>query len=162
MKIIEPHKNPARAVVTQEDIDRVLQSAYKMTSLCRQRHGLYEFGRAIAHTQVEKADPLSFFVTHEGFVFVNPEIISHDYMPVLKSEGCLSFPHNKEKQVQRYKKIKVQYQKILEGGSELKTLTRTVSGIVAEVFQHEIDHLKGKYVYDMSEYLSRPEKSKEE
>jgi len=62
-------------------------------------------------------------------------------------EGCLSFPHRKEKNYERYYKIKVKYQTVggLFGG--LKTIKETVTGFKANIFQHEVDHANCKNIF---------------
>lgn len=77
-------------------------------------------------------------------VFINPEIIWYSKNQTSgipdsenKYEGCLSVP-NKWGIVKRAKKIKIAYQTL----SGQKT-TRTFSGQLATIIQHEYDHLQG-------------------
>lgn len=70
------------------------------------------------------------------FVCINPTLISggESYRDL---EGCLSFP-NLWLHVSRYKEIQVHYQDIQ--GNVVET---TLDGIIARVYQHELDHLDG-------------------
>jgi peptide deformylase len=70
-------------------------------------------------------------------------------------EGCLSLPHYYGP-VQRSNEITIQYQTINEPKSpklqaknyNLKAKEKTFSGFVAQVIQHEYDHLKGVLFID--------------
>ena len=75
-------------------------------------------------------------------VCVDPEITSAGTELDLKQEGCLSLPtvHTK---VSRPREINVKYTN-LEGVVVEDTLT----GMQARIFQHELDHLKGKLIID--------------
>jgi len=60
-------------------------------------------------------------------------------------EGCMSFPHRKSKNVQRYYRVTVRYQiKTLIG---LKEVEETIEGVKAHIFQHECDHAKGNNIF---------------
>lgn len=74
--------------------------------------------------------------SEKSFVCINPEIISGEGM-VKDIEGCLSYP-GLFLHVKRYLTVNVKYQNIL--GEEK---THTFTGIMARVFQHELDHLNG-------------------
>lgn len=81
-------------------------------------------------------------------VFINPEIIwvseeKTDGVPERdkKFEGCLSIP-NVWGMVHRAKKIKIKYYQITMN-HELITKTRTFSGFLATIIQHETDHING-------------------
>ena len=70
-------------------------------------------------------------------VFINPEIVKYEGKPVECQEGCLSVK-DIYGLVKRYPKVKV---KALDLKGEAVRLTAT--DFLAEVFQHEIDHLNG-------------------
>lgn len=74
-------------------------------------------------------------------IIINPEIIAREGK-LLFHEGCLSVPEYGA-EVQRAKKIKVQYQDI-----DGKTHTLLAEGLQAVAIQHEIDHLDGKLFID--------------
>ena len=79
---------------------------------------------------------------------VNPEIVEHEGLQ-LDEEGCLSVPELTA-QVQRYKKVTVNYQ--TEDGSEKQLLA---TDRFAVVLQHEIDHLNGILFIDHLSPLKR-------
>lgn len=70
------------------------------------------------------------------FVCINPTLISGGEF-ARDLEGCLSFP-DLWLHVSRYKQIKATYQDML--GNVVET---TLEGLIARVYQHELDHLDG-------------------
>lgn len=87
---------------------------------------------------------------------VNPKIVSHSealtYLP--GGEGCLSVDRETTGLVPRYKKIRVRAYQYLAEKDELRKIELRVSGYVAIVLQHEIDHLNGVlYVDKLVEHL---------
>ncbi len=78
-------------------------------------------------------------------LLVNPKIVSHSeaktYIP--GGEGCLSVDREVEGLVPRHKKIRVRAYQYLPSTDELRKIEIRVSGYVAVVLQHEIDHLNG-------------------
>jgi peptide deformylase len=75
-------------------------------------------------------------------VFINPEITKKEGELVTDLEGCLSVP-GMYGQVPRYNKVRVKA--LDENGKEFRV---TAEGFLARVFQHEIDHTKGKVYID--------------
>jgi peptide deformylase len=82
------------------------------------------------------------------FAMINPEIISEEG-EIDHEEGCLSVPDLFEK-VKRKEKIRVKG--ISPEGKEMEVAGE---GILAFVFQHEIDHLNGILILDRLSYLKR-------
>ncbi len=74
---------------------------------------------------------------HEPLVYINPVITKRSRVKVLFDEGCLSVRSVYGK-IKRHEKVTVRA--LDENGQEF---TRGGSGVLAEVFQHEIDHLDG-------------------
>ena len=107
----------------------------------RSEHG---FGRAIAAPQigVEKR----FIALNLGrgpFVIVNPEIVERDQKTMTLWDDCMSFPVLMVK-VARASSITVEYTD--EQGARREW--RAVEPGVAELLQHEIDHLDGVLAID--------------
>lgn len=95
-------------------------------------------GVGLASTQVELNE--SFFVAKNDKKFmsvINPEILSHGKKTKKYFEGCLSIPGTWG-EVKRFTNIKVSYQD--ETG---KVVIKALKGVLAWIFQHEIDHLNG-------------------
>lgn len=76
--------------------------------------------------------------THPHLVCFNPVIKKSSKKQYVSSEGCLSVPHKYGTKVSRPEKISMQYQD--KTGAQK---TYNASGFLAQIFQHEIDHLNG-------------------
>lgn len=73
---------------------------------------------------------------------VNPEIVLASGAPVVIEEGCLSCP-GVTAEVERPGSV------IVKGlDRDGKPVKLEVSGALARIFQHEIDHLNGKFFFD--------------
>ena len=81
-------------------------------------------------------------------VVINPKIISLSIDKDIKEEGCLSIRGVFGK-VKRSTKAKIRA--LDENG---KTFERGASGLLARVFQHEIDHLNGILFIDKAKVLN--------
>lgn len=133
-----PTKNLTKEEVTSEEISRLLSD---MVDTC-----LATGAVGLAANQV--GVPKSLFVFNEPgtdyfqAVF-NPKIISKKELAVSKAEGCMSIPGERFN-VKRYKKI------VIEGldKSGNVIIFKTKSRRVANIFQHEIDHLLGITIAD--------------
>jgi len=151
---IAVHEEKSREV-KEGDIERMMEDAQDMYELCFMGNGVHEEGFAVAHPQIEKNDPLRFFVHRDGYIVVNPEITHHTRHKVGKIEGCLSLPMTPCFKVQRWNKCEVKYLTFPDDFPEDKTPTwsdlvvveKPLHGIEAQVFQHEIDHLDAIYIH---------------
>ncbi len=88
-------------------------------------------------------------------VFINPEIIRQSRKKVEMSEGCLSV-RGYYGTVMRSEKATVRAQD--ENG---KTFTYHGSGLIAHIFQHEVDHLNGVLYVDKTVKLEKEPKREE-
>ncbi len=109
----------------------------------------HEVGVALAAIQLDS--PLKVVVIRNDFnnkddrtfkVFINPEIIKADGAKVEDFEGCLSIKDVYGK-VPRFSRVKI---KALDENG--KVVRFTANDFLARVFQHEIDHTKGKLFID--------------
>lgn len=110
---------------------------------------------ALHHSQID-ADAFNFFVIkrdlvkakpNEIVVIINPEIIdTYEGKKVISIEGCLSFPFRRDKEVKRYPHIKVRFQ-VPDDKEELIEKELEVRDFMAFIFQHEIEHGKGRHIY---------------
>jgi len=83
--------------------------------------------------------------------FLNPKILSKSFLKIESEEGCLSVP-GVFGMVKRHRSITVSAQD-LKG----ETMTFRADGLMAIVFQHEIDHLDGVLFIDkVIRYTDRP------
>ena len=161
MKIITPpHKIGAKKV---EDPKLIIQEAIKIQEAITNGEVFYPGSKwqecfAVAHQQVS-TDPLRYFVLNpewklgvkafEGEIIVNPKLISKDRMTrIMFAEGCLSWPYKPPKKVKRFRQIVVSYV-IINNKGRIKTITnKSLEELPAIVFQHELDHLNAKTIWD--------------
>ena len=81
-------------------------------------------------------------------IYINPQIDKVDKASLqVGDEGCLSIP-NLTLQIQRYDKIKVRYYN-LNG----KAIKKPLSKFISRLYQHELDHLKGKLMIEDREKI---------
>ena len=121
---------------------KTLKDMIKLTKTFKDPEGV-----GLASTQVGLSE--SFFVAKNGhppaggfMSVINPKILSSGKRTKKYFEGCLSTP-NIWGEVKRYTLIKVSYQD--ETG---KMITKALKGVLAWIFQHEIDHLNGVLFQD--------------
>jgi len=113
---------------------------------------------AIHHSQFSN-DPYNFFVVNPSVVeanpgdivvVVNPKIISKDRSTKKTvKESCMSFPFRDGKNITRYETIEVSYQVPVEDGKKMKLKEETMSGFMAQIFQHEVEHAHGSHIYEV-------------
>jgi peptide deformylase len=106
-------------------------------------------GVGLAAPQIGKSLRI-FYVNHKGAseVFINPEIISTT-PPAKKSpekekimEGCLSLPHYYGPLI-RGSSVTLKYM-----GEDGVKKVKTIRGFLAQIIQHEVDHLNGVLFVD--------------
>lgn len=73
------------------------------------------------------------------YPMINPVILKKIGNQFNSTEGCLSLEG--ERTVKRYKSVMVNYQDVTG-----KKLTKTFTGFIATIIQHEVDHLNGKLI----------------
>lgn len=83
----------------------------------------------------------------EDMVFINPVIKKISKEKRIVEEGCLSVRY-------LYGKVKRNNKAIVEAYDEYgKKITEGASGLLAQIFQHEIDHLNGILFIDKAKYV---------
>ena len=85
--------------------------------------------------------------SHPDQIYINPTIIKQSKKTALMDEGCLSVLYSYG-QVKRHTNVTITYYD--EHGS---FKTRGAGGLLAHIFQHEIDHLDGILFIDKAERL---------
>lgn len=151
--LVKPHKNKSRDV-TEDDIQRVMNDSKVMYNLCHSQIGLYPSFYAICSPQIDDKDPLKLIVFASKELVINPKMINHTKFLLEKNEGCASFADRAPNKVMRYNKITVEYQTLTPEGKLSEVITQGFNGLTAEIWQHELDHLEGKYVYEVEELLN--------
>jgi len=143
---VDPHKKIS-VEVKEKDLPIIIKDTKLMYILCFIQRGLYPGALAIAHQQINKKNPLRFFVTNEKKIIINPVIIRHTNTTIDSKEGCMSFPDNSQIIVQRYNKCEIEYQTISDDKKLLINKKCSLSGLTAKIYQHEIDHFDCKYIF---------------
>jgi len=96
----------------------------------------------------------SFVITEQKFYAIfNPKIIKISKETLLMEEGCLSVPGGISGEVERPEKITLEGQD--KNGKKLKI---KAWGLLARVFQHEVDHLNGILFIDKCKKTKKTEK----
>jgi len=116
---------------------------------------MYEHsGIGLAAPQVGLSESMIVVDVGSGlFKMINPRIVKKEGRQALE-EGCLSVPGICIK-VNRARRVRVKGQD--EFGNPL---TVDVESLLACVFQHEIDHLRGKMIIDYASFMERLQVSK--
>jgi len=138
-------KQCKRQSMPVKDIPAIRPLIEKIAILCNTPLGRYPGAIAISHCQVDHENPERFFVLANGSVVINPKIIDRQAL-ITRKEGCYSHAFREEKKVNRYDWIKVKYKTLDDNGKTHKK-EETLTGLMAHVFQHEIDHFNGKSIY---------------
>ena len=87
----------------------------------------------------------------EALVLINPVITNHSFFREEGEEGCLSVP-GFIGTVKRWKSVTVSFL-----NRQGEKVTMKASGLLARVFQHEIDHLDGILFIDKAEKVFKVE-----
>lgn len=109
-----------------------------------------EEGIGLAASQVGVLERVIVLKTEKGLeVFINPKILKKSKEKEVAEEGCLSFPSLWLK-IKRPKEVEIRTLNEKEEKLETK-----VQGLLARVFQHEIDHLDGILFIDRLSFWQR-------
>jgi peptide deformylase len=149
-RYVEKHRVISKQV-TEDDLPRVINDGKLMVRLCNRPAGIYPGAKAIAHSQINDTDPLAFFVTAHGAIVINPKITRHVNYTKECYEGCMTHYNEPNILVPRWPKIEVDFQTLLVVGENFvlsEVRHETLTGEEAFIFQHEIDHMFGKYISD--------------
>lgn len=157
-RIVKPHTKVSRPV-TEADVDKVVEDAQVLHAICFEKIGIYNGAFAMHHSQIDDKDPLDFFVLVDRKIVINPVVTRTSAYTKPSKEGCMSFGHMRPLEVERYQKMDVKYVTIMSdpntdpdtvNGFKLSApIQEKLSGRLAWIFQHEMDHAKGKFVYQV-------------
>jgi peptide deformylase len=140
MEIVKhPNKILREKTEKVEKIDKEIKElAKEMRKIMIQHNGV-----GLAANQIGKN--LSIFVAYDNkkfYTFINPEIVKFFGKEKIMEEGCLSMP-NVWGQIKRYEGVVISYQDLFGKRKKLKA-----KGLLAQIIQHEIDHLNGVLFID--------------
>ena len=126
--------------------NQVIPIIEKIQKLCFVKIGRYPGALALAHCQIEKENPLTFFVLKTGETIINPLIKAYDKETgTTNLEGCLSLAFRPEKKIKRFDRILVAYDSVIN--KKISKEIMWIDGKRSFIFQHEMDHFKNKYIY---------------
>ncbi|MBI4501785.1 MAG: peptide deformylase [Gemmatimonadetes bacterium] len=128
--VTDPRSPAVRVVV--DDLKETLRDL-------KARHGM---GRALAAPQIGAPMSIVYVEIDRPWVLINPEIVDVGTEDFAVWDDCFSFPDLMVR-VQRAFHVSVRYQD-LRG----KIHTVELDGDIAELIQHEIDHLEGVLAVD--------------
>ena len=146
-----PHlRQGSKKVGVVNEVIRSLAADMQTATLDWEKGRAHEVGVALAAVQVDQLVRVVVIRNNPDdkqdrsfSVFINPEITKYEGAVTSDFEGCLSVPEIYGK-VLRYSKVRVKALD-LDG----KPIRVTAEGFLARVFQHEIDHTKGKVFIDI-------------
>lgn len=133
-------RRPAKSI---KKVDKNIKSlAFKMLELMREKKGI---GLAASQIGIPKRIIVVEKIGDEGpYILINPKIVKREGEEI-STEGCLSFPD-------MIGDIKRAYRVKIKGiDEENRKLEIEAEGLLARVFQHEIDHLNGILIIDRAE-----------
>lgn len=149
--LVAPHGKLSAPLIFPTDKEKVTNIGMEMikTLLFLQKWGSFKEIYALAHSQVNRDNPRRLFVLNpnmdlgwaESFVICNPTFKPMGTLKK-KKEQCVTFQNAPPAPVMRYEKGTLYWQSP-DGVDKVTHLT----GRLAQVAQHEIDHMNGKYLY---------------
>lgn len=144
---ITQENNVVSREVTNDDLDRVIEEGMILHRLCNLPFGPFTGAVVLSHSQIEKNDPLRFFVGQNGTIIINPKITRHTSHKELKQEGCYRFPDQPKRFAERFYRIEWEYDMISvddEGKKVLIHGSGDQKGSNAQAAQHMIDHMDAR------------------
>ncbi|MCK9415056.1 MAG: peptide deformylase [Candidatus Dojkabacteria bacterium] len=129
--------------IKSEDFQQFLKDLLFTAKNSEDQVGIESGGISAPQVGVNKRVVYIFnYETEEFEVLINPVVQNIGNKTEIDIEGCLSVP-NTEKNVKRFKKIKVKYI-----DKEGQKVNRRFTGLNSRVVQHENDHLDGVLFID--------------
>lgn len=132
------YPNDERLTQKSEDVNEITEEIKDLIQDLKDTLNNTETGCGISAVQIGIMKRICIIKAEEGkeFAMINPKLTKKEGTCLFR-EGCLSAP-NKEKTVQRAKKVSVEY---IDENGKRKRITR--GGLTAIIIQHELDHFEG-------------------
>ena len=125
------------APVTQEDFSQLPQWVEDLHDTLMEYRRVYGAGRAVAAPQIGIRKRLLYMYLDRPYVFINPTLTFPDEEQYELLDDCMSFPGLMVK-VRRYRRGVIRYTDMAQQQQEM-----ALEGDLAELLQHEYDHLDG-------------------
>lgn len=150
MSILKIHEYPDPILKKKtENVEKSIQDLAKLTADMTQTMQKAD-GVGLAGPQVGISKKIFVVQTEQGpSVFFNPKILKKSGKKVIEEEGCLSLPGIFLK-VKRSEKIEIEAQNL-----KFEKVRISAEGMLARIFQHEIDHLNGVLIIDKIPFWRR-------
>lgn len=123
--------------VCEEEIEELSSVIKNLHDTLMDFRRKYHAGRAIAAPQIGIFKRMLYMCIEEPVVFLNPVLNFPDEEMMEVMDDCMSFPELIVK-VRRHKRCQISYKDV-----EWKDCKMELSGDLAELIQHEYDHLDG-------------------
>ena len=139
LKYPNPTLNQKSKKISRID-DSIKKLVHDMAETMKEYQSEHEIGVALAAIQVGVPIRMTVIKQDDGsyVALLNPKVVKTGKEELMEIEGCISVP-KKYGRVKRYKKVKV------KGiGLNGRPLEIKAEGLLAQVLQHEIDHMDGK------------------
>jgi peptide deformylase len=155
-------RRKARAVTTfdkklQTVIDDMIETMRDApgVGLAAPQIGISDRLIVVEYYENEQAEEAEEEAKKKVWVMLNPEIVKASDEKVMGVEGCLSVP-NLVGEVERHEAVQIKG--LNRHGQPMRV---KVSGWLARIFQHEIDHLNGVVFTDLATHVWLPETDEE-
>ena len=150
LKVLQNPNQELRVVSSAVDVSRLGSKEFKKFIADLKSTMKEENGVGIAAPQTGVHDRVIIAETKDGpTAFINPEITERAFKLVDSEEGCLSVP-GIWGIVKRHRSVTVKA--VQEDGTPV---TMKATGLLAIIFQHEIDHLDGILFIDRATDLRK-------
>ena len=124
--------------ISQDEIDKANQIVKDLHDTIMEFREKYGFGRAIAAPQIDEMYRIIYMnFDKTSIAFINPRIEFFEDEKFEMWDDCMSYP-GLEVKLNRYKKCRVYYKNL-----NWKDCVIEFEGDLAELIQHEYDHLDG-------------------
>lgn len=137
LKLGDPRLYETSEPVTEAELPLLPQWVEDLHDTLMDYRRVYGAGRAVAAPQIGIQKRLLYMFTDRPTVFINPELSFPDEETYELIDDCMSFPGLLVK-VRRHKRAVIRYTD-MEG----RACKMQLEGDLAELLQHEYDHLDG-------------------
>lgn len=137
LKLGDPRLYEICAPLRREDLPLVENWVKELHEAMEDIRRRYGFGRGIAAPQLGIMKRLFYLHLNRPYIIINPEIINPSKEMFALWDDCMSFPNLLVK-VERHQSLTLEY---LDENWDRQSWK--VDGAIAELVQHEFDHLNG-------------------
>lgn len=137
LKLGNPRLYEISEEVTLSELPQVRQWVMDLHDTLMDYRRTYGAGRAVAAPQIGIRKRLLYMFLNKPYVFINPVLTFPDEETYELMDDCMSFPGLMVK-VRRYRRCIIRYLDM-----EFQPREMALEGDLAELLQHEYDHLDG-------------------